>query len=134
MGWVPLAPYEIFHPWWGRGYYGRNGFDRNINITNINVTNVYRNGRVPNGISGMSAGDFRDGRFSNVGRVSSDQVREAGLVRGQMPIRPGSSNLRFSDRNAANVPQGRAGNADFLPASTAFSSAADPVCPTAAWL
>jgi hypothetical protein len=114
VGWVPLAPYETFHPWWGRGYYGRNGFDRNINITNINVTNIYRNGRVPNGISGISANDFRDGRFRNVGRVSSDQVREAGLVRGQMPIRPGSSNLRFSDRNAAHVPQGRAESANFF--------------------
>src|SRR5581483_12406918 len=32
VGWVPLAPFEVFHPWWGRGYYGR-GFNRNINIT-----------------------------------------------------------------------------------------------------
>ena len=22
VGWVPLAPFEAFHPWWGRGLYG----------------------------------------------------------------------------------------------------------------
>lgn len=51
IGWVPLAPYETFYPWWGRGYYGR-GFNRNIHITNVNVTNIYRNARVGRGISG----------------------------------------------------------------------------------
>ena len=35
IGWVPLAPYEMFHPWWGRGYYG--GFNRGMNITNVNI-------------------------------------------------------------------------------------------------
>ena len=58
VGWVPLAPYETFHPWWGRGYYGR-GFNRNINITNVNVTNVYRNARFGNGISGVGYNDFQ---------------------------------------------------------------------------
>ncbi len=22
VGWVALAPFEVFHPWWGRGFYG----------------------------------------------------------------------------------------------------------------
>ena len=115
VGWIPLAPYETFHPWWGRGYYGRGGYgNRNINITNVNVTNIYRNARVNNGISGVSAGDFQNGRFRNVGRVSGEQVREAGLVRGQMPITPGNSNLRFSDRNAAHVPTTSGRNTNFF--------------------
>ncbi|MCX6630255.1 MAG: FecR family protein, partial [Candidatus Solibacter sp.] len=38
VGWVPLAPYEVFHPWWGRGYYGNRGFNRSMNITNVNIT------------------------------------------------------------------------------------------------
>jgi hypothetical protein len=105
IGWVPLAPYEVFHPWWGRGFYGRQGFERNLNITNVNITNVYRNARA-NGVSGMSANDFRSGRFNGVSRVSGDQVRQAGLVRGQMPIGPTSANTRFSDRAATHVPQG----------------------------
>ena len=104
IGWVPLAPFEVFHPWWGRGFYGR-GFERNFNITNVNITNIYRNARVANGVSGMNAGDFRSGRFNNVSRVSGGQIREAGLVRGQMPIGPTNANLHFSDRAAANIPR-----------------------------
>jgi hypothetical protein len=105
VGWVPLGPREPFHRWWGRNYYGRGGFDRNINITNINVTNVYRNARVRNGISGIDSGDFRGGRFNNVRGFSGDQVRTAGLVRGQLPLGPENAHLRFSDRNVASVPR-----------------------------
>ena len=106
IGWVPLAPYEVFHPWWGRGYYG--GFNRGINITNVNISNTYRNARVVNGISGVSGADFREGRFSNIGRFSGSQIGQAGLVRGAMPIAPSSANLRFSDRTLNNVPRSSA--------------------------
>jgi hypothetical protein len=103
VGWVPLAPYETFHPWWGRGYYGT--FNRNVNITNINVTNVYRNARLGNGVSGVRYEDFQNGRFNGISRFSGEQVRDAGLVRGQMPIAPSRSSLRFSDRAATVVPR-----------------------------
>ncbi|HEV3199672.1 MAG TPA: FecR family protein, partial [Bryobacteraceae bacterium] len=112
VGWVPLAPYEVFHPWWGRGFYGRPGFERNLNITNVNITNVYRNARF-NGVSGVSATDFRSGRFNSVSRVSGEQVREAGLVRGQVPIGPSSANTHFSDRAATHIPQGNTNNRFF---------------------
>jgi hypothetical protein len=105
IGWVPLAPYEVFHPWWGRGFYGREGLSRNINIANVNITNNYRNARAPNGISGMAAGDFRSGRFGSIGHVSSEQVRSAGLVRGQVPIAPTAANLHYTNRSASFTPQ-----------------------------
>src|SRR5215831_6168375 len=65
VGWVPLAPYEVFHPWWGRGFY-RSGpyFNHQVNITNANITNVYRNSRF-NGISSVGYQDFQNGRFNN---------------------------------------------------------------------
>ena len=79
-----------------------------LNFTNVNIaSNVYRNARF-NGISGVSANDFRSGRFTGVSRVSGEQVREAGLVRGQMPISPTGANTRFSDRAATHIPQGNA--------------------------
>jgi hypothetical protein len=106
IGWVPLAPYEVFRPWWGRGYYG--GFNRGINITNVNISNTYRNARVANGISGVSGADFRAGRFGSIGRFSGNQVGPAGLVRGAMPITPSSAHLRFSDRAVTNVPRSSA--------------------------
>ena len=62
LGWVPLAPYEGFHPWWGRGFYGgfRNGgFANRVNIiNNTNITNVYRNARVAGGVTGVNAGEL----------------------------------------------------------------------------
>jgi hypothetical protein len=103
IGWVPLAPYEVFHPWWGRGYYGR-GFNGGYHITNVNITNVYRNARVGNGISGVGYNDFHSGHFGGISRFSGTQVREAGLIRGQMPIAPSRGNLQFSNRAAAHIP------------------------------
>ena len=105
VGWVPLAPFETFHPWWGRGFYGGRNFGRNINITNVNISNSYRNARIGNGVSGMAAGDFRAGRYNSVGRVSGEQMRSAGLVRGQMPIAPTNRNLSFGNRAASFTPR-----------------------------
>jgi hypothetical protein len=106
IGWVPLAPYEMLHPWWGRGLYG--GFNRGMNITNGSLTSVYRNARIANGVSGVSGADFRAGRFNNIGRFSGSQIGQAGMVRGAMPITPTSANLRFSNRALTNVPRSSA--------------------------
>jgi hypothetical protein len=104
IGWVPLAPYETFHPWWGRGFYGR-GFNERINITNINVTNVYRNARM-GGVSGMNVNDFHNGRFhGGISRFSGNQITTAGAIRGAMPLAPGRNHLQFSDRAAAFTPR-----------------------------
>ncbi len=106
LGWVPLAPYEVFHPWWGRGFYGR-PFNERINVANVNVNALYRNARY-NGVSGMAVNDFRAGRFNAIGRVSGDQIRTAGLVRGQMPLGPTASHLQFANRGAGFVPRSTA--------------------------
>jgi hypothetical protein len=97
IGWVPLAPYEVFHPWWGRGFYGR-GFGTNVALTNVNVVNVYRNARVVNGISAVGVHDFQAGRFNNVARLSGAQIGTVGSVRGVVPFRPSTGNMRFADR------------------------------------
>jgi hypothetical protein len=123
IGWVPLAPYEMFHPWWGRGYYG--GLNRGMNITNGNLTSVYRNARAANGVSGVSGADFRAGRFSNIGRFSGSQIGQAGLVRGAMPITPSSANLRFSDRAVTNAPRS-SGNTRFFSHQQASPAARVP--------
>ena len=41
IGWVPLAPFERFRPWYGRGYAGRNL----AIVNNTNIASVYRNAR-----------------------------------------------------------------------------------------
>ncbi len=103
VGWVPLAPYETFRPWWGSGY--AHGLNRNLNITNVNVTAVYRNARVANGISGMASSDFTAGRFHNVQHVSGSQVLQAGMVSGRLPLNPTAASRRYSDRVVANIPR-----------------------------
>jgi len=101
VGWVPLAPYEVFHPWWGRGFYGR-GFNRiNVNVTNVNIVNTYRNARVTNGISGMGVHDFQAGQFHNIGRFNGGQIGTAGAIRGAMPFTPSAQHLQFTDRRSA---------------------------------
>ena len=103
IGWVPLAPYEVFHPWWGRGYYGRNAFERNF--TGINVVSTYRNARYTNAVTSVSSVDFRAGRFGNVTRMSGTQVGQAGMIRGQVPVTPSNANLHFSNRAVSYTPR-----------------------------
>jgi hypothetical protein len=103
VGWVPLAPFETFHPWYGRRYYGgfRGGarIDNSVNIVNnVNVTNIYRNARVANGITAIDGGSFGRGRVSNPIRISQTDMRRASLVRGQLPVAPGRESLRLADR------------------------------------
>ncbi len=106
VGWVPLAPYEVLHPWWGRGFYGGPGYiNRSVNVVNVNITNVYRNSRYTNGYTAVSGTDFRSGRFTNFVRPSAEDLRQANFARGPIPVAPDRANLRFSDRQTAFVPR-----------------------------
>ena len=103
VGWVALAPFEVFHPWWGRGFYGgyRSGFfgSHTTIVNNVNVVNTYRNARVAGGITGVNTAQFgRGGRFT---AMNASQIQGAGMVRGVLPISPDRNSLRVSDRAAA---------------------------------
>ena len=105
LGWVGLAPYERFHPWWGREWNGRNIFENSRIERNVNIGNFYRNARVGNGITGVAANQFgrRGGNFNS---FNGSQVQNAGMVRGIPPIAPGRSSLALSNRVASgNYPQ-----------------------------
>ena len=119
-------PFEVFHPWYGRGgvFGGRNGFG-NINIVrNTNITNIYRNARVTNGVTAVSANDFQRGNFRDHVAVNSGQLQQASLVRGALPVTPGSANLRFTDRAAsASTPRGDLGNQRFFSRSSVGTGA-----------
>jgi hypothetical protein len=103
IGWVPLAPFEPYHPWYGHRYYhafrDRGAHGRHFEMVhNYDMRNGYRNARVPGGMTGVGAGEFGRGHRSGFVRVTDDQARGAGLVRGQMPVTPGRESLRMSDR------------------------------------
>jgi hypothetical protein len=111
VGWVALAPFEIFHPWWGRGFYGGfgGGFvgGHTTIVNNVNVYNSFRNARVSGGAIGMNTGEF--GRGGRVSALNRSQLATAGAVHGALPVAPDRSSLRFSDHAASGrLPQSHA--------------------------
>ena len=106
VGWVPLAPYERFHPWYGRGNGFRGGFGRGGDIVdNTNVTNIYRNARAVNGVTSLNSRDFANGHFGRYASPGMGQLQQAGMVRGQMPFAATSNHNRFNDRQTTVQPR-----------------------------
>ncbi len=103
VGWFPLAPREIYRPWYGGRYYGggrsRVNIDNSVNVVNnVNITNVYRNARVNNAITAVDGADFSSGRVSRIHSVNRDDLSRASVVRGQVPVTPARESLRLADR------------------------------------
>lgn len=106
VGWVPLAPHETFHPWYGRGYYGAyrgSTIAGTAVINSTNISSVYRNARVNNGVTAVNADLFgrRGITRGDVIHVSGDQLHSADLMRGALPIAPGRESLHLADRPSA---------------------------------
>jgi hypothetical protein len=112
IGWVPLAPYEPYYPWYGHRYYRRyrhnTYIDNSVNIVNnTNIVNVYRNARIRNAVTAADGAQFARGSTGNLVRVSGNELRRVGLVKGQLPVVPDRTSLRFSNRElrAGNLPR-----------------------------
>ena len=104
IGWVPLAPFERFRPWYGRGFAGRNL----AVVNNTNIASVYRNARFSGAVIGLRAADFGRagvGRSSFV-RPGAGELSRAGMVSSGMPLAPARS---FNSTRSPNVV--RLGNA-----------------------
>jgi len=103
IGWIPLAPYEPYYPWYGpRFYHGFRGptyIDNSVRIVNnVQIVNIYRNARVVNAISGVDGEGFvRGGRIQSL-RVSEAELTRASLVQGPLPVVPARDSVRFADR------------------------------------
>jgi FecR protein len=105
IGWVPLAPFERYHRWYGRGIY--RGFrnpgyiDNSVRIVNnVNVTNIYRNSRVNRAITGIDRDGFSRGRTGNAISFRDAEFSRASLVQGQLPVTPRRESLRLADRES----------------------------------
>ena len=112
VGWVPLAPYERFHRWWGPRYYSgyRNPtyIDRSVRVVNnVNVTHIYRNARVNDAITGVDSDGFSRGRIGRSIRTTDAAVSRASVVEGQLPVIPQRESLRLADRNVTGVTESR---------------------------
>ncbi|MBM3811505.1 MAG: hypothetical protein FJW20_07695 [Acidimicrobiia bacterium] len=99
IGWCPLAPYEVFRPWYGPGFYGRSGFGNRVTVVNnVNITNVYRNARVNNAVTVVDGADFSRGRVTAIRSLNDGDVQRASLIQGQVPVVPERESLRLADR------------------------------------
>lgn len=107
VGWIPLAPYERFYPWYGRGWYGR-GWNNTTIINNVNITNIYRNARVNNGYTVVDAQSFGRGRVTNL-NVDGRELERVAQARGPLPVVPERSATRLADREAAVTADSREG-------------------------
>ena len=111
VGWVPLAPYETYYPWypgwswlgfgWGVPSYGCcGGFFGRTRIVNVtNIYNIYRNFRHGGG-SGTLIGHWRQGTISGhtIAVNSRNLGTRVGTIHGALPVAPNRENLRFSNR------------------------------------
>ena len=104
VGWVPLAPFEPFHPWWGPH---ATAVVNNVTINNYNGNAIgYRNLQVHNALTAVSVQNFQAGRFGEHVALTPGafQSAHAYAVRGALPIVPTNANLRFTQRAGAPLP------------------------------
>ena len=109
VGWVPLAPYERYYPWYGRGYYGNYryggyGYNNVRIVNNVNVTNIYRNSRVDHGVTVVDRDGFGRGRVGTSARVRDGEFSRASVMQGQLPVTPERYSMRLADREASVRP------------------------------
>ncbi len=113
IGWVPLAPYETYYPWWGNGYgnnvtYVTNNYyyidkghhGHHDNDAVVNKSNALINARY-NGVTYVSHQNFVAGNFDHPRAVDPSKVRTVHPIRGLVPAVPTDANLRFSNHPVA---------------------------------
>src|SRR5271165_5018577 len=123
VGWVPLAPYESYHPWWGPGYVNRTtvvyNYTNVTNITNVNITKIYRNAAVPHAVSAVSTTNFTNGGAYHYVPVNDQDLHNAALVRSALPVVPTKQNLSYTNWSSGHVASG-------APLSSHFSKLPPP--------
>jgi hypothetical protein len=99
VGWVPLAPGEIYY---GRGHYGRNSVNiTNVNINEIHFTNVYQNVNVNNGSIIVDQRSFHEGSQNIVhvdNNIRNVAFTQRNMIAGAPAIKPGKKGLFAVDR------------------------------------
>ncbi|MGA8030120.1 MAG: DUF6600 domain-containing protein [Bryobacteraceae bacterium] len=127
LGWVALAPFELFHAWWGHGWGGGYGRGEYGGFRNGNLAGMYRNAGIRGGAITTAYNSFGRGgqRFSPATR---GQLAGATPFRGGLPVSPTRASYQFSNRAAvANPRLASAANRQFFqhqqPRTQAFSGA-----------
>jgi hypothetical protein len=98
LGWVSLAPYEVFHPWWGRGFGGYDSFRA------YGVQRYYRNAAIRGGAMTAGVGAFA-GAGHRYSAATSGQLGSASVYRGGIPVARTAASYRFTERPGAVNPR-----------------------------
>jgi hypothetical protein len=108
LGWVALAPFELFHPWWGHGFGGWGAFHGGYDLQHFRNAGI-RGGAITAGFNSFGGAGHR---FS---MASAGQIRSASLYRGSLPVSPNAASYRFADRAVnANPRLSQAGSRSFF--------------------
>lgn len=91
LGWVPLAPRERFHPWWGGGARPFGG--------GTYLSASYRNASYRGAVTFASYNGFA-GPGQRFSHLSHEQLSGAALLGGRIPVTPARSAYSFSQRQA----------------------------------
>jgi hypothetical protein len=124
VGWVPLGPFEAFHPWYGAG-----ALAARVGVgVNLGVANTFRNARVAGAISSVGAANFGHGavRASTMARPTGADLARASAIRGALPgIQATSASRRVADGavNTRGMPQ-TSSNMRFATRATVGANAA----------
>ncbi len=98
LGWVALAPFEIFHSWWGRGGGGRGwggyGYGGRVDIARMYRNAAYRGGAMTAGYNGFG------GPHQRFSPATRGQLTNASSFRGGVPLGPTRGSYQFSNRQA----------------------------------
>jgi hypothetical protein len=109
IGWLPLAPFEPFTPWWGNGGVTIVNITTNGNFSDRRhhhrddddfARTAYRNAQFGGGTE-ISRQRFLGGRFDHPHAVAPEKLRGWQVVRGVVPVVPSDANLRFSEHPVA---------------------------------
>ncbi|HEY4442630.1 MAG TPA: FecR family protein [Candidatus Elarobacter sp.] len=96
IGWVPLAPFEAYHPWWGSGWGGRTTIVNNTVVNNTTIINNYHN--APYGMVTVPGRRFTEGNFAHPTIMRPNELRNVQVARGALPVVPTTANLRYTEK------------------------------------
>jgi hypothetical protein len=118
IGWVPLAPFEPFNPWWQGGFSARHG----IAFNNVpDMTRVYRNVGAPGGVAVIHGGNFNNGSRYVYLETHNGDLRNVAVAKGGLPVAPSNVSYRYTT--------GQAEIAHVAPISPRFNALPAPVMP-----
>ena len=109
VGWVPLAPREVYRPWYGpsRTVVVNNTtvINNTTVVNNINVVNTYRNAHFVsnrNGVTSVVSGDFgrRNTTINNYVIAKRHDLEHTSDAERWLPNEPSRENRQFSNRVA----------------------------------